>query len=289
MGCAGTGHLRLTPWASAHCADDMDGISALQFALAGSSVRVIGPSAILRDMDRILQHCPRARGLSDVTVCIEWDLGGWRIFSSTAGRERYLTAVPVPSVASAAVDVLVAETAMLNGLIVSRGVVLSKDGRGLIVRCVDGDAEIVAMHLSARHWRLLSVNHALIDTHTMIAASIRRNFALSSAQVASIPLSWKHAVEVSPWYSARDGVYFYSIDPEHICGTATWAPDTSCAGLLDIDGEVAEESSVRSLAADADLGELANAPLIKGRLVLSRAVNACNAIENWWERDVAGV
>jgi hypothetical protein len=289
MGYAGTGQLRVTPWDSAHCAGDMDGLSALQFAIAGSIVRVIGPSAILRDIDRILQHCPRVRGLSDVTVCIEWDLGGWRILSSTAGRERYLTGVSVPSVASAAVDFLLAEAAVLNGLIVIRGVVLSKDGRGLIVRCVEEDATIVAMHLSARHWRLLSVNHALIDPHTMIAASIRRNFALSSAQVASIPLSWKHAVEVSPWYSARDGVYFYSIDPEQICGTATWAPDTSCAGLLDIDGQVAGESSVRSLAPDVDLGELATAPLIKGRLVLSRPVNACNAIENWWEREVADV
>ena len=252
--------------------------TGIELSIAGVTVQLEAPAELTALVDSIFSRRSTACTSSEsVRVTVEPDVRGLHV-EGTSRLRRYLPPMPAAHPAVSIADFAAAEAARFKGCAIARGAVLAKEGRALALRCDDGDdATLVAMHLVARNWKIVSVGHAVLDACGTRALPVRRNFSITSASLGSIPRAFKRSVEVSPWFSLRDGLHFYSIDSEDVRSDARWTGETECGALVLLDGD-AKDPALAAIEPDPVCG------IARARLGAMRPAGACTAIERWWER-----
>lgn len=235
-------------------------------------------------------HVPRTWSgvLPPITINVAFESDVWQINgTSRASRKTLGSGSTLPQVAGAAVSSLLAELAYHREISVWRAAVVQYEGRALALVGDDWESAItLAAHLHGRGWRVVSGDYALVDLATMRAIPFRKSLHVSSSSVASFPLAYRGAIEVSPWYSSARAISFYAIDPAIVNGPAAWGDSSTICCVLKLDGRLDDHPSLEAGEDFAITETLSRSKLPESiecaMLITGEFIETADFIERWF-------
>jgi hypothetical protein len=275
---------------------DSADLESVCVTIAGVDASIRAPRSVVSVLNRTLVHARRAPATASIRAAIEVenDEGVWRINGSSQRSAKVLSATSaLPQVGGAVVSSLVADAAEEAQLCVWRAAVVERDGHALAFVGDDWESGIVlAAHLHARGWRLLGGDYALIDRATLTVHPMRKLLYVTLSLVEELPLSYRRAVEASPWYSTPHDIAFYAVDPALAATTAPWAQTGRLRAVLKVDGQAAdfpalERAGSFGLGGGIDSNELELADVAVAEVKLGDYVATCDLVQRWYQSLVA--
>jgi hypothetical protein len=274
------------------------GLDSLSVTIAGAAATIRAPRSMISILQQILFH---ARTLPDsasvrANVEVSSDEVSWRITgSSEASRKILSSRSALPQVAGAIVSSLVADIAESTRLNVVRAAVIERDGRAVAFVGDDWESCItLAAHLHSRGWRLLGGDYALVDLTDLTVLATRKSLYVTLSSADEFPLTYRRAVEASPWYSTPHDIAFYAVDPAlAVKGAPPWAEAGRLRAVLKLDGHVSEYPSLER-AGSFTFGDgirseqLERAGVAVAEIKLGDFVTTCDLLERWLEAQLAG-
>jgi hypothetical protein len=276
-----------------HSLDSDTGTSLnLDLTVAAVNVRVEAPSTIISVLERTLQNVPRfARSISpEVTFYVAPKGEMWQIDAFDGTRKALSLQSALPQVSGAIISSIVGKVAASRDCIALRAAVVEKNGRALAMIGDDWETAILlAAHLHGRGWSYLGGDNVIYESASRRVSSFEKSLYVNSSAVSQLPLSYRRAVEGSPWYVTAQGISFYAVDPTAAGSGGAWSTSATLCGILLVDGAVADVPSLETLSANqledrrfAQLG-LDEAHMRAADLRIGGLVDTCDLVECWFE------
>jgi hypothetical protein len=230
------------------------------------------------------------------TVEVQRDEFSWTIEGASESNRKVLSAgCALPRVGGAVFATLIADVCKVSGLQASRGAVIERNGRAVAFSGDDWESCItLAAHLHTRGWRFLGGDYGLIDPESLTVRGTRKLLYVTLSCVDELPLTFRGAVEASPWYSTAHDLAFYAVDPS-LAGRHDdpWAESGRLSAVLKLDGHVAEYPSLEragafSLCEGIDSASLERAGIAVAEVKLGDFVATSDLLERWLEAQLAG-
>jgi hypothetical protein len=285
----GIGFRRIAlPLPSHEFRDDPSGIA---FRLADVNLRVEAPGPILAVLAATLLNVPRFTSTVTPELTIEvaqkgdaWEIHGAGGFTKLLPRQS-----APPQVGGAVVTSAIQAVAASRECTALRAAVVEKDGRALAMVGDDWESAIsLATHLHARGWSYIGSDNALLDSAAHGVYCVQKSLYLNSSSVSQLPLTYRRAIEASPWYVTARGISFYAVDPSGAGVGLTWTPHATLCGIVVVDGAMADMPSLESL----DRERLHEEQFARLRLDWTRVnaanlciagpIETCDLIEHWF-------
>ncbi len=282
------------PWSGDGVIDD------LAYNISGTDVRICAPQRLHRVLGRMMRPGAGAGGATPLQLDVRFEGETWSIAGRAPASKKVLAQrTALPQVAGAVIAALLSEISYHTDVHVWRAAVVERDGNALVLAGEDWESCItLAVHLHTRGWRLLGGDYALVSRDTFSASCVRKALHATSSCVGSFPLSYRSAVEASPWYATSDLLAFYAIDPALAGDESPWAERAPIRALLNVDGQTAEHAALETCDELVLAGGIVRRDLIRGgvevlTLVRSEYNETCDFVERWFahlisERDTAG-
>lgn len=268
-----------------------DEAASIAFRLADVDLRVAAPPHILAVLDTTLSHVPRSNpnDVAGLTIEVIAYADAWEIRNAGGSTKLLPRQSAPPQIAGAVVTSAVAAVAASRECTPLRATVVERDGRALAMVGDDWESTIaLATHLHSRGWSYVGGDNVVLDAVVGDVYGVQKSLYVNSSSVSQLPLSYRRAVEASPWYVTPQGIAFYAVDPSGAGIAGTWTRHAALCGLLVIDGSVADMPSLVSLERRAlqndrlvqlglDWGRLSAADLC-----IAGPIETCDLIEHWF-------
>lgn len=266
-------------------------MESIDLRLADVNIRVEAPTRILAVLDATLSNVPRFASNARPEVTIVAVLKGdvWEIQGHGGASKVLARQSASPQVGGAVVSTAIQSAAASREYTAIRATVIEKDGHALAMIGDDWESAInVAAHLHARGWSYVGSDNALLDPATREVYCIQKSLYVNSSSVSQLPVSYRRPVEASPWYVTPQGISFYAVDPTGAGSGRTWSPSATLAGIVVIDGAMADFPSLESFDSYRLEDErfvrlklnLAHFPV--ANLCLAGLVETSDLIEHWF-------
>ncbi len=275
---------------------DPAGADCLCVSIAGVDATIRAPRSVLAILNQTLAPARTSSATSPIRVSInvESDEFVWRINGSCQRSVKVLSATSaLPRVAGAIVSSLVADVAAAAHLCAWRAAVVERDGHALAFIGDDWESGVVlSAHLHSRGWRLLGGDYALVNRKTLEVAAMRKLLYVTMSLTEELPMTYRRAVETSPWYSTPRDIAFCAVDPALVRSTDSWAEGGRLRAVLKLDGHLSEFPSLERAAPfvlddDLDGDELTRAGVAVAELRLGDYGMTCDLVERWFQALVA--
>jgi hypothetical protein len=272
-------------------------IDSVCVTIAGVDASIRAPRSVLSILDRTLAHARRtpARASIRAAIEVEGDELAWRISGNSQRSIKVLSATSaLPRVGGAVVSSVIADVAEAARLSVCRAAVVERDGRAIAFVGDDWESGVVlAAHLHARGWRLLGGDYALIDRATLTVLGSRKLLHVTLSVLDELPVTYRRAVEASPWYSTPHDIAFYAVDPALARSTSPWAEAGRLCAVLALNGDVSEFPSIErtnffALGDGMDSDALERAGVAVAEVRLGDYVSTCDLVQRWFQALVTG-
>lgn len=173
--------------------------------------------------------------------------------------------------------------------------------RGAVLRCNDtsialfGDEArrtMLAAHLSARGWLLLSPAYSFVDPRTLDIVPLPKLMRINAGALDRYPSSYRSAVESSPWCTTERDLTFYAVDPTKTRPVAAWDHTGRLRAMVVLAENDAETPSLCD--AEASLTDpyfrpaSSVTPLGRCTLTVGPLPQTATMLENWSESLLAG-
>jgi hypothetical protein len=199
------------------------------------AVAATAPASVVRALDVTMSRLATTEDVEcAVVLTVTQREDRWQI---TAGSDRVISLpaeTPPPAVARAVAAAIAEEVAGLTSLALLQAVIVEHGGRGLALLGDDWPSRVaIATHLSTREWRIVTSRYAFVDRKTLRIVPFPELLYATSEIIQLLPRQYRRALESSPWYSTRQSLSFYGIDPQRATGRPEWADSaTLCAALI---------------------------------------------------------
>ncbi len=270
---------------------EQTGFESLHVTIAGVDGSIRAPAPVISVLSRVLAHArrPASSVPARASIEVESDDVSWRISGGSEESRKVLSSrSALPQVAGAIVSSLVSDVASTAGLRVARAAVIERDGRAVAFVGDDWESCItLAAHLHVRGWRLLGGDYALIDLPSLNVLATRKLLYVTLSCVDELPLTYRRAVEDSPWYSTRHDIAFYAVDPAlAVQRGSAWGEFGRLRAVLRLDGHVSEYPSLEragpfTIANGIGSDDLERAGVAVAEIKLGDFVTTCDLLERW--------
>lgn len=199
-------------------------------------------------------------------------------------------------------NAIITAVAQRSRFLILHAAALERGGEAICIagRGMSGKT-LLATHLIARGWRILSDEYAFIEPVSGQIVPFPKLLYVRSSSLPHMPRSFRKSVESSPWYGMGhfSGIVFSGVDPSRSYSEAIWSTGARLKHLLLMDRRVEhpviEPEEPWSLIPDLNamvwqpqdilegLSRLATAmrAVQTGRLLSGTPLHTANAIENW--------
>jgi hypothetical protein len=263
----------------------------LDIRVAGIKVRVEGPERVLDLINTTLSNVPRfdVRASPDLTIAVTAHDDAWEIRGIGGSRNVMAMHSAMPQVGGAVVSRAVSDVATNCDFRTMRATVIERDGRALAMIGDDWESAVtLATHLHGRGWRFIGSDHALYNPASGELHCVQKSLYINASSVAHLPVRYRRAVEVSPWYVTPRGLWFYAVDPTVTGMRQTWTPVATLAGVIVVDGVMADSPLLEPIDAKRlhedrftrlgiDWSAVGVADLRVGSYI-----DSCDLIEHWF-------
>jgi hypothetical protein len=267
------------------------GSSSIDLRLADVNIRVNAPERVVNVLDATLSNVPRFNSgtAPELTIAVELKDDAWEIHGARGATKVLAWQSALPQIGGAVVTMAIHSAAVRRECMAMRATVVEKDGRAFAMIGDDWESAItLAAHLHARGWSYVGSDNALLQPATRGVYCVQKSLYVNSSSVSQLPMTYRRAVEASPWYVTPQGISFYAVDPTGAGTGITWTPHATLCGILIVDGSMADIPSLESLdRSSLDDERFARLRLDWTRvdaadLCIAGSVETCDLIEHWF-------
>jgi hypothetical protein len=263
----------------------------IDLCLAGVNIRIKAPEPVASVLNATLANVPRFRSdaAGAMTIAVTQTAEAWEIRGFRRSSKVLAWHSSLPQIGGAVVSMAMASAALRRDCMAVRATVLEHDGRALALVGDDWESALtLATHLHARGWSYVGSDNALLDPATRTVYGVQKSLYVNSSSVLALPVTYRRAVEASPWYVTPQGISFYAVDPTGAGTGLTWASQATLCSVIIVDGAMADipaldSADSESLRADR-FARLALdwATVDAAELCLAGVVETCDLIEHWF-------
>jgi hypothetical protein len=278
-----------------HMLDQSD-ISSICVTIAGVDASIRAPQSVRAVLNRTLAHACRTKagGSLRAAIEVEGDDVVWRINGSSERSAKLLSATnTLPQVGGAVVSSLITDIAEAARLSVCRATVVERDGLAIAFTGDDWESGLVlATHLHTRGWRLLGGDYALIDSSTLRVLATKKLLYITLSVLDDLPVTYRRAVEASPWYSTPRDIAFYAVDPSLAHSMPPWAESAQLRAVLKVDGHISEFPSLEhadafTLCEGLTSDGLERAGVAVAEIKVGDYISTCHLLQRWFDTLIA--
>jgi hypothetical protein len=175
------------------------------------------------------------------------------------------------------------EVAAVHGWLALEAVVVERDGRALALIGEPGAGKsIVAAHLLARRWKLVTDDSAFVDEARGTIVGHHGLMRFRSGAIPHLPAAFRATLERSKWFVGEDGeLQFYEVDPETVFGPGIWSHEA----VLDSAIFLADRPGSHAVEGLDGASSVHNAfrVLRTGSIGRDRAVRVADRVEHWYD------